>query len=62
MRRPFRYAAVCKEARKYERELVEDPMTIAYGAPVDEIMGGYMARHIKTCEACRMASFEANTP
>ena len=62
MRRPFRYVAVCKKAREYEQQLVEDPMTVAYGAPVDEIMEDRMARHIKTCEECRMASFEANTP
>lgn len=62
MRHKLQYVAACKKAREYMQALTEDPMTVAYGAPVDEIMEGYMARHNRTCDVCREATVQASMP
>ena len=43
----------CPEYSEYYRCLVDDPMTSAMGAPVDDIMEGFERKHRATCERCR---------
>lgn len=43
----------CPEYREYVEVLVNDPMTDAMGAPVDEIIEGFERRHRFKCERCR---------
>lgn len=52
----------CEEAARYLKALFDDPMTSAMGAPTDDIVRGYLTRHIKTCDKCRTATDEANMP
>jgi hypothetical protein len=58
----IQYTPACKKAQDYMEAVTEDPMTVAYGAPVDEIMEDYMARHNQTCEKCREATIQASMP
>lgn len=43
----------CPEVREFTDSLLNDPMTEAMGAPVDEILEAFEARHRQTCERCR---------
>jgi len=43
----------CPEYEQYYRGLVDDPMTTAMGAPVDEIMEDFENKHRAGCERCR---------
>ena len=43
----------CPVYRDYADALFNDPMTSAMGAPVDEIMESYEAKHISSCARCR---------
>lgn len=43
----------CPEVREYTDSLLNDPMTHAMGAPVDEIMEDFQRKHRQTCERCR---------
>lgn len=58
----YHYAAACKQARNYIQAISEDPMSRFTGAPVDDIIEGWMRTHVKACEACKEATFEANMP
>ena len=63
MRHRYRYVAsdACEVANKYVHDLFEDPMTRATGCG-DEILEGWLAKHVKTCAECSVASTEANMP
>jgi hypothetical protein len=56
------YQPACKRALEYTGSVAEDPLSIAYGAPVGEINDEWMKRHIKDCAECRNATFEASMP
>lgn len=43
----------CEVANKYFSDLMEDPMTEAMGAPVDDIMDGFERKHRATCTRCQ---------
>lgn len=43
----------CPEVREYEDTLMDDPMTSAMGAPVDEIMAAFAQRHRGGCTRCQ---------
>ena len=43
----------CPEVRAYRDCLLNDPMTHAMGAPVDEILEAWENKHRQTCERCR---------
>ncbi len=43
----------CPKVKKYYRTLVDDPMTSAMGAPVDEIMEAFERKHRKECKRCQ---------
>ncbi len=43
----------CPEVREFTDSLLNDPMTEAMGAPVDEILEGFEARHRKDCKRCQ---------
>jgi hypothetical protein len=43
----------CPEARRFVRALLNDPMTKAMGAPVDEIIEGFERRHRRRCKRCQ---------
>jgi len=55
-----RYAAACKQANDWIDAVLTDPM--GKYAPVDEIIEGYMRKHVVNCEPCREATFQANMP
>ena len=42
----------CPVANEWISTLLDDPMTSAMGAPVDEIMEDFRIRHRKTCKRC----------
>jgi len=42
----------CPEYREYVESLLNDPMTIAMGAPTDEIMEDFEKRHRVGCNHC----------
>ena len=56
------WPAVCQVAEGFRRDLLEDPMTAGSHAPVDEIIEGWMKKHVGHCAQCRDAYLEANTP
>lgn len=56
------HSSECKEADKYVELVCSDPMTSGMGAPVGDILDGYLKRHIKNCKKCKEATIEANTP
>lgn len=58
----MQYVQACKAAQDYVEALVEDPMTVAMHAPVDEIIEGYMRKHVHACRDCEEASIEASMP
>lgn len=43
----------CMVVKEYTTSLLEDPMTEASGAPVDEILEGFAKRHRLLCERCQ---------
>ena len=43
----------CPEVREYVDTLLNDPMTHAMGAPVDEILEAWENKHRQTCKRCR---------
>ncbi len=43
----------CPEVRDYRECLLNDPMTIAMHAPVDEILEDFDRTHVQNCERCR---------
>ena len=43
----------CPEVSRFMETLVEDPMTAAYGAPVDEIAEAFERKHRRVCARCR---------
>jgi len=43
----------CPEVRKFTEALLNDPLTDAMGAPVDEILEDFEQKHRQTCEWCR---------
>ena len=43
----------CPAVLEYAKSLLEDPLTHAMGAPVDEIMEDFERKHRQTCERCR---------
>ncbi len=43
----------CIVVAEYKAALLNDPMTEASGAPVDEIMEGFERRHRLNCERCQ---------
>jgi hypothetical protein len=55
------YAAACKQAEEEIEAIYLDPMT-KYSGVADEIVEAWMRTHIKACEKCREATFEANMP
>jgi len=51
----------CPEVREYIDALLNDPMTYAMGAPVDEILEHWEKKHRSECARCReygMANIE----
>jgi hypothetical protein len=48
----------CPEARKFRRELFDDPMTAAMGAPTDDIMEDFESSHRQTCKRCQLYGAE----
>jgi len=43
----------CPDVERFWRSLDEDPMTAAYGAPVDDIGEAFERRHRATCKRCQ---------
>lgn len=43
----------CPEVKEYSRTLMDDPMTRAMGAPVDEILDEWARKHRQECLLCR---------
>ncbi len=43
----------CPEVREYVDTLLDDPMTEAMGAPVDEILEAFERKHRQQCQRCR---------
>lgn len=43
----------CPKVARYARELFEDPMTAAMGAPTDEIMAEFESDHRRDCTRCQ---------
>lgn len=50
----------CEEANAFIEGLLEDPMSA--GAPLDEIIDGWLKKHVKTCTACQDATVLARMP
>lgn len=51
----------CPEVKEYTDTLLNDPLTDAMGAPVDEILEAFEKKHRQTCIHCReygMANIE----
>jgi len=57
----MRYAAACENADEEIQAIYDDPMTKHHGM-ADEIIEGWFKTHIKACEKCREATFQANMP
>lgn len=62
-RSQFRYAHAsdCPEAERYLQALYDDPMTQWSGCG-GEISQDWLRKHTQTCEKCKEATMEANTP
>lgn len=43
----------CPAVAAFTTALLDDPMTHAMGAPVDDIMEGFARRHRATCKRCQ---------
>jgi hypothetical protein len=43
----------CPVARAYIEGLLDDPMTDAMGAPVDDIIAAFERRHRRSCLRCQ---------
>jgi hypothetical protein len=43
----------CPDVAKFIEGLYNDPMTVAMGAPVDEIMEYFEAKHRAKCKRCQ---------
>ena len=43
----------CPAVQSFTTALLDDPMTHAMGAPVDEIMDAFERRHRRTCARCQ---------
>ncbi len=43
----------CPKVRDFKEKLLNDPMTHAMGAPVDDILEGFDTKHSASCERCR---------
>lgn len=43
----------CPEVKEYSRTLMDDPMTRAMGAPVDEILEDWANIHRQKCQRCK---------
>ena len=43
----------CPRVREFVDGLMDDPMTHAMGAPVDDIMEGFEAKHRGDCKRCQ---------
>jgi len=43
----------CPEVREFTETLLNDPMTEAMGAPVDEILEAFEIKHRRTCKRCQ---------
>lgn len=43
----------CPKVDAFMSALLDDPMTHAMGAPVDDISEGFERKHRKTCERCQ---------
>jgi hypothetical protein len=43
----------CRVANKFLRDLFDDPMTHAMGAPTDDIVEGFEHRHRADCKRCQ---------
>jgi hypothetical protein len=54
------YVPACDRAIKHVDAVLEDPMS--KHAPIDEIIEGWMSRHVDQCEVCKQASAEAGMP
>lgn len=52
----------CPQVKEYVDNLVNDPMTLYYGAPIDDIMSGFARKHVVKCARCREYSNDANMP
>ena len=51
----------CPEVKEYRENLLNDPLTNAMSAPVDEILEAFENKHRQTCTRCReygMANME----
>jgi hypothetical protein len=44
----------CPKASSFFEGLFNDPMTEAYGAPVDDIVEGFERSHRMRCKQCQM--------
>ena len=52
----------CEKAMSFVEGLFNDPMTRAMGAPMKEIIQGWLGAHLDSCELCKLATTEANMP
>jgi hypothetical protein len=43
----------CVVVGSYIKQLMDDPMTKAMNAPVDDIMAEFKRKHFLTCERCQ---------
>lgn len=43
----------CPKVKKFIGDLFSDPMTSAYGAPVDDIIKGFENKHRIECKHCQ---------
>ena len=43
----------CPDVAAFTASLLDDPMTHAMGAPVDDIMDGFTKRHRAICQRCQ---------
>ena len=44
----------CPEAAEFTSTLLDDPMTQAMGAPVDDILEGFERKHRRECVRCQL--------
>ncbi len=43
----------CQPVAEFTKSLIDDPMTAATGAPIDDIMEGFARKHRVNCERCQ---------
>lgn len=43
----------CPKVQDYVETLLDDPMTTAYGAPVDDILKSFQVKHRPICTRCQ---------